>query len=106
MNFAPPYFTANFKQFYKKRIKAFPLEGIFKNDSEIISQKEIYYRLLDTHMRESGYVPVLDLDPQFNLEYNHEKDNYNFTYVVFGVYIGKKKSLQYVGYSANVLIPR
>jgi len=104
--FSPPFFPPYFSQFYKKRIKAFPLEGILKDDSVIISQKENYYRLLDSHMRSSGYVPVLDLDPQFSLEYNSDKDTYNFIYVIFGVYVGKKKSLKYIGYSGNVLVPR
>lgn len=104
--FLPPFFPPCFSQFYKKRIKAFPIEGILKDDSLIIFQKENYYKLLDFHMRSSGYVPVLDLDPQFNLEYNHVKDQYHFTYVLFGVYVGKRKAIENVGYSGNVLISR
>lgn len=104
--FSPPFFPPYFSQFYKKRIKAFPIEGILKDDSVIISQKENYYKLLDSHMRSSGYVPVLDLDPQFNLEYNHVKDQYHFTYVLFGVYVGKRKAIKNVGYSGNILISR
>ena len=91
---------------YNKRIKPFFIDGVLADDSVIPKKRAQYQHLVDSHMRISGYVPVLDLDPQFYIEYNSDKDVYNFKYVVFGVYVGKKKSSEYVGYSGNVLVPR
>lgn len=91
---------------HNKRIKPFSIDGEIADDSVMISKRAQYQHLVDSHMRIAGYVPVLDLDPQFYIEYNSDKDIYNFKYIVFGVYVGKKKSREYVGYSGNVLVPR
>jgi hypothetical protein len=56
-----------------RNIKSFYLNGTIKSDSDISRLKEMYLKLLTDEMRSKGYVPVLDLDPQFSIKYNHEK---------------------------------
>jgi hypothetical protein len=57
-------------------------------------------------MRSKGYVPVLDLDPQFSLKYNNDKDQYTFNLEMYGVFVGKKKSREIEGFSGQQFIPR
>ena len=91
---------------YPRRIHDFWMSGIIKDDSKIQSLRENYERLLIQQQREKGYVPVFDMQPQFSIKYNHEKDHYSFNLVMYFIYLGKKKSLQYEGFSGQSLIPK
>lgn len=82
------------------------MEGIIGDDSLIPRQKEYFQKLLEDQMKDSGYVVVLDLDPQFYISYNIDKDTYNFILDIFGIYVGKKKCLDYIGFSGQSLIPK
>jgi hypothetical protein len=66
----------------------------------------MYLKLLTDEMRSKGYVPVLDLDPQFSTKYNFEKDNYSFQLEIYGVYLGKRKAQEFEGFSGQNFIPR
>ena len=90
----------------KRNIKSFYLNGIIKNDSDMVRLKEMYLKLLIDEMRSNGYVPVLDLDPQWCVKYNHLKDNYTFQLEVYGVYLGKSKAQKFEGFSGQNFIPR
>ena len=68
-----------------KRIKEFHIDG-----------------MIDM-MRSNGYVPHLDVDPAFSLEYKGE--NYTFLLTIYGVYVGKAKAQCYLAVSGNNLIP-
>jgi hypothetical protein len=57
-------------------------------------------------MRDKGYIPVLDIQPQFNVKYNEEKDYYSFNLVMYGMYLGKSKATKYEGFSGQSLIPK
>lgn len=89
-----------------RKLKKFTIDGVIGDDSSIPRQKEYFQKLLEVQMRDSGYVPVLDLDPQFYISYNREKDTYDFILHAFGIYVGKKKCLNYVGFSGQTLIPK
>ena len=54
-------------------------------------------------MRSQGYVPQLDLEPAFSLEYSNEK--YKFLLSLYGVYVGRSKARCYHGVTVNNLVP-
>ena len=91
---------------YPRKIHDFWISGTIKDDSKFQSSSENYERLLVQQMRDKGYVPVLDMQPQFNVKYNEEKDHYTFNLVMYGIYLGKAKALQYEGFSGQSLIPK
>lgn len=63
-----------------------------QDDSVIARMRDEYDRLLVSEMRLSGYVPRLDIAQDFTIEYNHEKQYFEFIVSMYGVYVGKKKS--------------
>ena len=63
---------------YPRKIHDFWISGTIKDDSKFQSSRENYERLLVQQMRDKGYVPVLDMQVQFNVKYNEEKDHYSF----------------------------
>ena len=89
-----------------RKIKKFGFEGVIKDDSAIPRMRAQYETMIVQSMRMSGHVPVLDLDPQFHLEYDHNKDQYSFQIYVHGIFVGKKKALEYEGFTGQRLIPR
>jgi hypothetical protein len=54
--------------------------------------KEEYIRLLISEMKLSGYVPRIDLDPDFTIRYNDIKNYFEFELSIHAVYAGKRKS--------------
>jgi hypothetical protein len=76
--------------FTHKRIKMFTLEGQILDDACLPRLREEYIRLLGMQMRMSGYVPRIDIDPDFTIEYI--KNHYEFKLSVYGSYLGKKNS--------------
>jgi len=78
--------------YHHKPIKRFYLDGIIHEDSMIGRLKNEYIRLLTTEMKLSGYVPRLDLDPDFTIRYNEIKNFFEFELSVQAVYAGKRKS--------------
>ena len=91
---------------YPKKIHDFWLSGTIQDDSKFQSSRENYERLLIQQMRDKGYIPVLDMMPQFTIKYNEAKDHYTFNLVMYGMFLGKSKSLKYEGFSGQSLIPR
>ena len=75
-----------------KPIKRFGLDGIINDDSAIYRLQQEYIRLLVSEMRISGYAPRFDIDPQFTLSYNENKNYFEFKLSVYGIYIGRKKA--------------
>lgn len=82
------------------------MQGQIHDDAAIPRLRLQYERLIESDMREQGYVPILDLDIQFSLLYDEEQDLYEFDIVVYGVYVGKKKAHLYEGFSGQSLIPK
>lgn len=90
--------------FHHKPIKRFALDGVIYDDSLIGRLKGEYIRLLLSEMKFAGYVPRLDIDPDFTIEYNQEKQNFNFELSLHGVYAGKKQSEWILGVDGTRVI--
>jgi len=90
---------------HHKPIKMFSLDGIIADDGSISRMKEEYARLLKAEMVLTGYVPRLDIDIDWTLDYNHQKQYYQFEISMYGVYIGKNKSQWISGIDGTKLIP-
>lgn len=82
------------------------MQGQIHDDAAIPRLRLEYERLIESDMREQGYVPILDLDIQFSLLYDEPQDLYEFDIVVYGVYVGRKKAHLYEGFSGQSLIPK
>lgn len=89
-----------------KKLKSFGIQGQIHDDSAIPRLRIEHERLIMTDMRDQGYVPILDLDTQFHLEYDEEDNTYEFEMIVYGIFVGKRKSYLYEGFSGQNLIPR
>jgi hypothetical protein len=77
---------------HHKPIKKFSLDGNIHDDSAIWRLKYEYIRLLTIEMRLQGYVPRIDINPDFTIQYNSEKDYFEFEISVYGIYVGKRQS--------------
>lgn len=73
-----------------RRIKRFELSGQITDDCFLPRMRSEYIRLLNETMRDSGYVPRFDIDPDWSLSYTG--NYYEFTLSVYGSYIGKKNA--------------
>lgn len=90
---------------HHKPVKRFTLDGNIKDESAIGRLRLEYERLLTIEMRLNGYVPRLDINPDFTIYYNVEKEYFEFILSVYGVYIGKKKSEWIEGIDGTSLVP-
>lgn len=84
-----------------KKIHNFTLDGLIGDESDIPRIRELTEQSLTTMMRDGGYVPVLDLIPQFHVNYLRESETFEFVLTMFGVYVGKKKSWEIEGFSGQ-----
>lgn len=89
---------------HHKSIKRFGLDGSIKDDHLLPRLKSEYLRLLDTEMRLKGYVPRLDINPDFTIQYNYAREYFEFELSVYGIYLGKKKSQWVLGVDETKLI--
>jgi hypothetical protein len=72
--------------------KMFGIDGIIHDEAIVGRLKIEYTRLLLLEMRLSGYVPRLDIDPDFTISYNEIKEYFEFKLSIHGTYIGKRKN--------------
>lgn len=93
-------------QVMNKKLKSFGTQGQIHDDSAIPRLRKQYEHIIEEDMRSQGYVPILDLDIQFSLSYDEPNDIYDFDIIIYGVYVGKKKSYLYEGFSGQSLVPR
>lgn len=89
-----------------RKIHNFSVAGVIGDDSQLIKARELHERNLVQQMRDKGYVPVLDMLPQFTITYIEKKNQYGFMLVMFGIYVGRLKSHQYEGFSGQEFIPK
>jgi hypothetical protein len=80
------------QQFHHKRIKSFSLDGKINDEAATPRLKIEYINLLISQMRLSGYVPVLDIEPDFTIDYNEGKKYFEFKLTIYAMYVGKRKS--------------
>jgi hypothetical protein len=93
------------QQYYHKAIKAFGFSGIIHDEASILRLKEEYARLLATEMILSGYVPRLDINTNFTIKYNENKEIFEFKITSYGTYVGKKKSQCIQGIDGTTAVP-
>jgi len=89
---------------HHKQLKRFGLEGSIYTDSAIPRLKYEYVSLIKMEMRFSGYVPRLDIDPDFTIEYNG-KGFYTFELSLYGVFVGKRRSEWIMGVDGTRVVP-
>jgi hypothetical protein len=87
-----------------KNIKRFQVNVSFKDDSDMIRVRAQYENLLTQDMKGKGYARVLDIDPNFSVEFTGE--TWSFLMTMYGIYVGKKKAWQSEGITQGKLIPR
>ena len=80
------------------------MNGTIASDSDLWRLKYEFIRLLEMQMREVGYVPRLDINADFTIYYNHEKDYFEFSLSVHGIYLGKRKSQWITGVDETQII--
>lgn len=78
--------------FHHKPIRKFNLNGVISDEAVIWRLKDEYVRLLVSEMRLAGYVPRLDIVPDFTVDYNEKKQFFEFELTLYGIYIGRKQS--------------
>ena len=83
----------------------YSLEGTI-GDGNIVEQRARLIDSLEGQMRDMGAVPVLDLDPQFTLDYKPDSETYNFSLSVYGTYVGGTNSWQTAGVTSGTTISR
>lgn len=91
--------------FHHKQIRRFTLDGVIHDESVIGRLKNEYVRLLVSEMRLTGYIPRFDIEPDFTIEYNEEKSNFNFELSIYGIYAGRKQSEWIAGVDGHKAIP-
>jgi hypothetical protein len=79
-------------KFHHKPIKKFGLDGQIFDEAVIPRLKIEYIRLLVIQMKNLGYVPRLDIEPDFTVQFNEDKEIFTFILSVYGIYVGKRKS--------------
>ena len=89
-----------------KTIKRFGLEGKIGDDADFARLRSQYESMIVKEMRESGYVPVLDLGPYWSTNYIKEETAYDFVLSVYGVYVGRRRSWEVEGISNGIEIGR
>ena len=92
------------KSVHHKAIKRFCLNGEIHDDSAIPRLKTEYIRMLHQQMRSLGYAQRLDIDTDFTIEYNKNKETFTFKVSIYGSYVGKKKIECVVGIDGTTVI--
>lgn|SRR4051812_497419 len=87
------------------RIKRFSLNGIILPELAVQTRERLIINI-ESDMRDQGYVPVLDLTPQFTRVYDAVKEHFEFDLSVYGVYVGKDEEWQIAGMTDGKLVER
>jgi hypothetical protein len=85
-----------------RKITRFGLEGEIFDDAKIPKIKDQYINMIYNSMRNKGYVPRYDIDPDFTTSYNGK--TFEFKLSVYGVYVGKKRAKCVKGIDKNQVI--
>jgi hypothetical protein len=93
-----------FKHIHHKPIKKFGFAGSIHDDSAIQRLRAEYMHLIGLEMKDSGYVPRLDIDPDFTISYNHIREHFEFTLSVYGSYVGKTRAKWTIGIDGTEVI--
>jgi len=86
-------------------IQRFNLNGEIA-DREVTKTRERLVDFVENMMREQGYVPALDIEPQFTVDYDAAQERYTFALSVYGVKIDKEKTWTVGGILSGKEIPK
>jgi hypothetical protein len=70
-------------------IRKFSLDGTLR-ETDIVKTKERLVDYVESLMRDYNYVPALDLEPQFTLDYSPVDQGYKFALTCYGVKVDKE----------------
>lgn len=87
-------------------VRRFPLDGEIADASNLVETRDRLVYFVETAMRDHGFVPALDLEPQFTLDYDLDKETYKFVLSVYGIYLGREESWRCVGVMSGKKIMR
>ena len=78
--------------YHHKPIKNFGISGNIYDEAHMPRLKNEYIWLVLAQMRTKGFVPRLDINTDFTVQYNEKKQIFEFELTVYGIYVGKRKS--------------
>lgn len=81
-------------------IKKFSINGEIQ-DRAVLTVKDRLVFFVETMMRDKGFVPSLDLDPQFTIDYIPDRELFAFDLTVYGVAVGKDESCKVSGIASG-----
>lgn len=71
-------------------VKRFTLEGEVSY-TYLAKTKKTLETSLEDNMRSSGYVPILDIDPQLTQMYDPEGEKFKVSITLYGAYVGERE---------------
>ena len=86
-------------------IRKFSMEGEL-GEPNVVATKERLVHFVETTMREQGFVPALDIEEQFTLDYDPVNESFTFKLTVYAVEVGRDKSWQVSGVMSGKEIPK
>lgn len=72
-------------------IKKFFLTGEI-SDKDIVKAKERLVEAQEAIMRDEGFVPDLDKEPQFTMSYLPQLSKFTFELTIYGIHVGRDKA--------------
>jgi len=72
-------------------IKKFLLQGEISS-KDIVKTQARLVEAQESVMRDEGYAPDLDKEPQFTMTRHPEQDKFTFVLTVYGIYVGRDKA--------------
>ena len=85
-------------------IRKFSLEGDIGSDT--VKTRERLIEFIESNMRDYGYVPALDNEPQFTRTFDEKTETFKFRLTVYGVAMDKEKVWGVSGVMNGKEIPR
>jgi hypothetical protein len=73
-------------------------------DANIVQTKERMVRFLLGAMKDNGCTPVLEMDPQFTLDYKAEHEHFEFALSMYGVWVGSEEAWEASGMTNGTMI--
>lgn len=86
-------------------IKRFALTGEVDSGT-FVSARDALIQEVEATMRDEGYVPVVDLIPQFTRMFKPETGTFDFELSVYGAFVGEDKAWEVRAWTNGTLIER
>lgn len=86
-------------------IQRFNLNGEIA-EPNVVQTRDRLVEFVENMMREQGFVPALDIEPQFTVDYDATEERFTFALSVYGVKIEKDKTWTVGGILSGKEIPK